>query len=65
MSKMEELKVDKSEDLEEVTGGARERIVYGITCSKCGSNDLEVLQEDIFGRMKLQCLNCQNTWWRE
>ena len=67
MSINEELKVDKFEDLKKVTGGSQERarVVYGITCPECGCNDLEVIQKDIFGRMKLQCNNCQNTWWKE
>ena len=73
MNRMEELKVDKIEDLEEITGGTQERAggtqerayVYGIKCQKCGSDDLEVLQKDIFGRMKLHCRSYDYTWWRE
>ena len=66
MSGTEESKLEKIEDLEGVAGGAQERArVRNLACPKCKSNDHEVIQEDIFFRMKLLCKNCGFTWWVE
>lgn len=70
MSRIESLKDIKVEDLDKVTGGTLDSsgvsvTVTGVSCPKCKSGNINVLDEDDYGRMKLQCRDCKHIWENE